>query len=84
MEEKIILNCGCCGRLFKGIQTPEHDTGYGTCSKCKSWATQIFYKARREILSQTFTGKTLDKWKAIGEYKQNKFIEKSIKKGLMI
>lgn len=29
------LICGCCGALFKGWQSPSHDTGYGTCDDCE-------------------------------------------------
>ena len=31
------LVCGCCDDGFRGIQTPEHDTGYGTCEECVGW-----------------------------------------------
>ncbi len=31
------LHCSCCGNQFRGKQYHDHDTGFGTCSKCCDW-----------------------------------------------
>lgn len=28
------LTCSCCGTSYLGLQSADHDTGYGTCDSC--------------------------------------------------
>jgi len=37
MKRRKYLSCSCCGNSFRGIQYHDHDTGFGTCSKCCYW-----------------------------------------------
>lgn len=81
MPERLV--CGCCGKYFRGEQTQEHDTGYGTCQDCMQWQVDIFVDRGLDVLLKSLNPQNQEKLKAMPRDKQEAIIFKAWDKGII-
>ena len=83
--ELTCLGCGCCGGAFMGKQTPEHDTGMGTCPKCEKWieknyTNRLIGQMMQEI-RRNLSPEKLAKWNTLSLTSKKAFALRLYEKG---
>ncbi|PSV27618.1 hypothetical protein [Photobacterium sp. GB-72] len=82
----MLLDCSCCGKLFRGEQTASHDTGFGTCQNCEESNIEKANRLLDEAILKIQPNLKPNKLKTFNSWpidKQRNFAMEMIQKGII-